>query len=132
MRVEDIFDKGLGVNRHLLYVNLYLDESNNVTKRELVLAGQDSRYSRVTSILTCYKGSAIGLYNFMNTLEKFYNENKADTYDTIFGMKIRRAKYGIGISADDRSGEVGYDIKSWGKIKEALVEWAKKNNEPFE
>ena len=132
MRKEEIYDKGQGVNKHVLYANLFLDDNNNVTSREVVLGGQDTRYSRAISILISYKGSPKELYTFMNKLDKFYNENKADTYDTIDGRKIRRAKYGIGISDAERSGEVGYDIKSWGKIKEALVEWAKKNNEPLE
>lgn len=132
LRKEDIYDKGQGVNKHIMYANLYLDDNNNVTSREVILAGQDWRYTRISAALISYKGSAKDLYSFMNKLEKFYNENKPDTYDTIDGKRIRRAKAGIGISDTDRTGEAGYDMKSWGKIKEALVEWAKKNNEPLE
>jgi hypothetical protein len=132
VKKEEIFNKGLGVNNHVMYANLYLGDNNKVESREIVLAGQDQRYTQIASLLISYKGSPKDLYNFMNKVEKFYNENEADVYDTIEGRKIRRAKYGIGISLADDNGEAGYDIKTWKKIKVALVEWAKKNNEPLE
>ncbi|MBD1263243.1 hypothetical protein HZY62_21840 [Maribacter polysiphoniae] len=132
IKKETIYNRGLGVNHRIMWAEISLDDNNNVLSRNVVLAGQDYRFSKISSIIIAYIGSAKELNNFMRKLDEFYEKNEKETYDTIEGKRVRRAKFGIGIYDKDEIGQIGFHIKDFRKMKKALEEWAKKNNELLE
>lgn len=119
-----------------LDVNYHYDDNNNVTSTQVMLYGQDLRYQQIVELVTIYYGSPKGTMKFLIDVEKFVNENDPDVSTTIEGCRISIVKQmgikGFYIYEKDASGYRGYNMKTWGKIKEALIEWAEKNSEPLE
>lgn len=117
-------------------VNYYYDNNNAVTSKQVMLYGQDLRYQHIVELATIYFGSPKDLMKFITDVETFYNENDPDVSSTIDGRRINIVKQsgikGFYIYEKEGSGYRGYNMKTWGKIKEALIEWAEKNNEPLE
>ena len=117
-------------------VNYYYDNNNVVTSKQIMLYGQDLRYQQIVEVTTIYFGSPKDLMKFLNDVEKFFNENDPDVSSTIDGRRINIVKQsgikGFYIYEKDGAGYRGYNMKTWGKIKNALIEWAEKNNESLE
>lgn len=114
----------------------HYDENDNVISKQMLLYGQDLRYQHITELVSVYSGSPQELMNYMNAVEKFVNENEPDVSTTLEGYRITVVKQmgrkGFSLYEKDGLGYRSYNMKSWGKIKKALVKWAKKNNEEIE
>lgn len=121
-----------------LDVYYYYDNDNKVTSTQFVLYGQDLRFQQLVELATIYRGSPKSLMAFMNEVEKFFNENDPEFSTVIEGRTVQVVKqsgikgFYIFEKGEDGSGFRGYNMKTWGKIKDALVDWAKKNGESLD
>lgn len=122
---ERIYDKGSGVNFHVVSLRTNMDENNTVISKEFILCGQNPRYTRITDITCVYDGDFDGLIDFLQTIENFYNENELDVHQEIDNMHFRRARHGVEIKKGVKY--FGIDIKSLNNIKKTMTEWSAKN-----
>jgi hypothetical protein len=115
-------------------INYFFDnKSNEVTSKLMTRYGKDLRYQGGEALVTIFYGKPSEVYKFLTELETFLDENGADFSDTIQDrfatvVKIMGMK-GIWVNEKDGKGYRGYNLKTLNKIKEAISEWAKANNE---
>ena len=114
----------------------YYDENNELKSISVILYGQDLRYQQLVEIATIYSGTPKELMKFLNKVETFVSENDPDISTTIDGRKVDIVKLfgikGYYISEKESAGYRGYNLKTWGKIKNAFIKWANENNETIE